>query len=143
MIRIPIVLSAVLLLAACKPAQPPPEPPKAEAPPASVPATVPTPAIDALTPQGWGPIRVGMREPTTVIALKSLERSGFVVRRKSDEDRRKVHVFLTAKGRALKRRLVPLAEEVNRVAVDGVPAGNLAVTRRTLLKLIANLARDD
>ena len=32
--------------------------------------------------------RVGMQEPTTVIALKSLERSGFVERRKSSEDRR-------------------------------------------------------
>ena len=85
----------------------------------------------------------GVMEPTTFAALKAMEARGYIERRQLAGNRRKVHVFLTAKGRALKRRLVPLAEEVNRVAVEGVPAGNLAVTRRTLLKLIANLARDD
>ena len=57
--------------------------------------------------------RVGMREPTTVIALKSLERSGFVTRRKSEEDRRKVHVFLTPQAKALHPVLMPMVAEVN------------------------------
>src|SRR5439155_10440134 len=44
--------------------------------------------------------RVGMRGPTTVTALKSLERSGFVRRAPSEEDRRKVHVHLTPMAKA-------------------------------------------
>jgi len=85
----------------------------------------------------------GVMEPTTFAALKAMEARGYIERRQLAGNRRKVHVFLTAKGRALKRRLVPLAEDVNRVAVEGVSTAHLATTRRTLLKLIANLARDD
>ena len=36
--------------------------------------------------------RVGMREPTTVVAVNSLVKAGFVKRAPSDEDRRKVHI---------------------------------------------------
>src|ERR1043165_5077603 len=64
--------------------------------------------------------RVGMREPTTVIALKSLERSGFVVRRQSLEDRRKVHVYLTREARALEPVLLPAVVEVNAIALAGL-----------------------
>ena len=49
----------------------------------------------------------------------------------------------TPKGRALKTKLVPLAEEVNEVALRHVDPGDIAATRRTLLALIANLAADE
>jgi DNA-binding MarR family transcriptional regulator len=71
-----------------------------------------------------------------------MERLGYVERRKLPDNRRNVHVFLTPHGRALKRTLVPLAEEVNRVAVERVTPGDFAATRATLLTIIDNLARD-
>jgi MarR family transcriptional regulator, organic hydroperoxide resistance regulator len=85
----------------------------------------------------------GVMEPTTFTALKAMEARGYVVRRQLAGNRRKVHIFLTAQGRALKRRLVPLAEDVNRVAVRGVAAVDVDATRRTLLALLVNLARDE
>jgi DNA-binding MarR family transcriptional regulator len=84
----------------------------------------------------------GVMEPTTFAALKAMASRGLVVRRQLAGNRRKMHVFLTAKGRSLKARLVPLAEDVNRLAVAGVPPKELAATRRTLLAVLANLARD-
>src|SRR3546814_4155790 len=39
--------------------------------------------------------RVGMREPTTVVALKGLEKAGFITRKKTAEDRRKTFIHLT------------------------------------------------
>src|SRR5690348_17377230 len=57
--------------------------------------------------------RVGMREPTTVAAVNGLERAGLVARRKSATDRRKVHVFLTARAKRLRHKLVPFIAEVN------------------------------
>src|SRR5205809_7914599 len=74
----------------------------------------------------------GVMEPTTFAALKAMESRGYIARRQLAGNRRKVHIFLTAKGKALKRALVPLAEEVNRVAVRGVRAADRAATRRTL-----------
>jgi len=54
--------------------------------------------------------RVGMMEPTTVIALRSMEKSGLIRRVRGDDDRRKVRVFLTAKAKRERR--------VRRAAVD-------------------------
>jgi DNA-binding MarR family transcriptional regulator len=85
----------------------------------------------------------GVMEPTTFTALKAMEARGYVVRRQLAGNRRKVHIFLTAKGRALKRTLVPLAEDVNRIAVRGVTAADVAATRRTLVAVLMNLARDE
>ena len=86
--------------------------------------------------------RVGMREPTTVIALKSLERSGFVTRQKSVEDRRKAHVFLTPQARALEAVLLPAVAEVNAIALAGLSEAEIAVLRNALSQVGRNLAAD-
>jgi DNA-binding MarR family transcriptional regulator len=85
----------------------------------------------------------GVMEPTTFTALKAMEGRGYIVRRQLAGNRRKVHIFLTARGRALKRTLVPLAEAVNRAAVRGVAPADIAATRRTLVAVLTNLARDE
>lgn len=85
----------------------------------------------------------GVMEPTTFSALKAMEHLGYIDRRRLPDNRKNVYVFLTAKGRALKDKLVPLAEEVNRVAVGGVDPADLAHARATLLAIIENLARDE
>ena len=85
----------------------------------------------------------GVMEPTTFTALKAMERLGYIARRQVGGDRKKVYVFLTPEGRALKRELVPLAEEVNAVAARGVRKADIAATRAVLLAIIENLARED
>lgn len=87
--------------------------------------------------------RAGLQEPTTYAALKAMEKLGLVTRKQLPDSRKKVYVFLTPKGRALRAKLVPLAEEVNDVAVAGIRAEDIATTRRTLLVMIENLARDE
>ncbi len=87
--------------------------------------------------------RAGLQEPTTYAALKTMEKLGYVTREQRPDSRKKVYVCLTPKGRALKSVLVPLAEEVNEVAVAGVSQEDIAITRRTLLVMIENLARDE
>jgi DNA-binding MarR family transcriptional regulator len=85
----------------------------------------------------------GVMEPTTFVALRAMESRGYIVRRRLAGNRRKMHIFLTARGRALKRTLVPLAEAVNRVAVRGVTSADIAATRRTLMAVLVNLAREE
>jgi MarR family transcriptional regulator, organic hydroperoxide resistance regulator len=87
--------------------------------------------------------QAGVMEPTTFSALKALEKLGYVTRQRLPDSRKKIYVFLTPKGRALKGKLVPLAEEVNEIAVRGAPSADIAATRRTLLVMIENLARDE
>jgi DNA-binding MarR family transcriptional regulator len=66
--------------------------------------------------------RVGMMEPTAVIALRGLERAGWIVRTRNPTDRRKIHVSLTPAGRALRERLLPLAHAVNAEVCRGLSA---------------------
>jgi len=87
--------------------------------------------------------KAGVMEPTTFSALKAMEKLGYVERRQMPDNRKNVYVFLTEEGRALKDKTVPLAIEVNEIAVAGVSTEDLAATRRTLLAIIENLAADE
>ncbi len=87
--------------------------------------------------------QAGVMEPTTYSALKAMERLGYIRRKQLGGNRKKVYVLLTPKGRRLRERLVPLAEDVNRIAIRNLRTAEIAVTRNVLLAIIANLARDE
>src|SRR5437667_9829111 len=87
--------------------------------------------------------RAGVMEPTTFAALKAMAQRGYLTRRRNPQSRKEIQVLLTPQGRALQAKLVPLAEEVNDVALRGVGAADIAATRRTLLALINNLTEDE
>jgi DNA-binding MarR family transcriptional regulator len=87
--------------------------------------------------------QAGVMEPTTFAAVKAMERLGYVARRPAPDSRKKIHVFLTAKGKRLKSELVPLAEAVNNVALRGIGPADLRRTREILLTVIDNLADDE
>ena len=85
-------------------------------------------------------VQAGVMEPTTFAAVKAMEAKGYVARRRVADNRKNVYVHLTAKGRALERKLVPLAEEVNRRAIRGVASADVQAARRVLLSVIENLS---
>jgi DNA-binding MarR family transcriptional regulator len=87
--------------------------------------------------------QAGVMEPTTFAAIKAMERLGYVVRLRKPDNRRNVYIHLTPKGRLLKSKLVPLAEEVNGIGIRGVKPADVAATRITLLAILENLARDE
>jgi DNA-binding MarR family transcriptional regulator len=97
---------------------------------------------DGLTQRALS-IEAGLMEPTTSAALAAMEKLAYVRRERMAGNRKNVHVWLTPAGKALRRKLVPLAVEVNAVAVRGASAADVAATRRTLLVMIENLARDE
>jgi len=85
--------------------------------------------------------RVGMMEPTTVIALRSMERAGLIHRVRSEDDRRKVRVSLTAKAKRLRNELLTVARTITEEAEDGIPPRDLAGFRRVIARMTANLDR--
>lgn len=87
-------------------------------------------------------IEAGVMEPTTFIALRAMESLGYVTLEQRPDNRKNVYVFLTPAGRALSTVLVPLAEEVNAVALQGIDKKDVEAARRALLMMIDNLARD-
>lgn len=85
---------------------------------------------------------VGMTEPTTVVALNSMEKAKLIRRERSTSDKRKVHIFLTAKAKRLRDVMLPLAREVNEIAGRGVSKADDEALRRALKQMIANLEAD-
>ena len=88
-------------------------------------------------------VLAGVSEPTTYSALQAMEKLGYVTRRKLPDNKRNISVCLTAHGKALRSRLVPLAEEVNAIAVQGIAEKDIANFRKTLMAMMTNLERDE
>lgn len=87
--------------------------------------------------------QAGVMEPTTFAALKTMEKLGYITRRKSSSDKKKVFIHLTPAGRALRDKLVPLALDANKIAISGTSAQDIAAARNVLLRMIENLAADE
>ena len=87
--------------------------------------------------------RVGLREPTTVIAIKGLEKSGLVRREANSTDRRKAHVYLTPEGKALQKELHPYIEEVHEIATRSLTDSQVGMLRELLRSVWANLAEEN
>lgn len=84
--------------------------------------------------------RVGMREPTTVVALKSLEKAGLITRKKTEEDRRKTYIYLTPHAKKLELVLAPMNAEVHEIATRGMTDEEVETLQVLMRRVIANLA---
>ncbi|QET04745.1 MULTISPECIES: MarR family winged helix-turn-helix transcriptional regulator [Cupriavidus] len=87
--------------------------------------------------------RAGVTEPTTFSAVKALEALGYVERMHLPGNKKKVHVFLSKTGRALRKKLEPLATEVNTLSVEGVSEEDVLTTRRVLISITQKLVADE
>lgn len=87
--------------------------------------------------------KAGVMEPTTYTAMRSMEALGYVERVKLPPNRKNVYIYLTREGRALKKKLVPLAVQANDMSAQGIPEADLLTTRHVLLQMLENLAGAD
>jgi DNA-binding MarR family transcriptional regulator len=83
--------------------------------------------------------RVGTMEPTTVIALRSMERSGLIRRVRSSDDKRRAQVWLMPKALRIRDELLTIAKGITDEAEEGVSAPELAVFRRVIARMTKNL----
>ena len=86
--------------------------------------------------------RVDMREPTTVVALKGMEKRGLIVRTRDADDKRKIVVHLTPEAKALQKKLMPFVADVNAIAKQGLTEKEIEVTQRVLARMAGNLAEE-
>ena len=83
--------------------------------------------------------RVGTMEPTTVIALRSMEKVGLIRRVRSDNDKRKAQVWLTPKAKRMRDELLAVARGITDESEHGVSRDELALFRRVIARMTANL----
>ena len=82
---------------------------------------------------------VNLTESSTVIVLENMKKAGLVRRRRDPHDRRRQRVYLTAKAKRLKAKLLPLAFEINAIAAQDIDGADLATYLRVAHKLRENL----
>lgn len=86
--------------------------------------------------------RTGTTEATTVRSVNGLLKSGLILRRREKDDRRKMKITLSAKGRRLRGELLPMVSEVNERALKGISRKDVETTRKVLLRTFTNLTTD-
>ncbi|MGA2395861.1 MAG: MarR family transcriptional regulator [Candidatus Lustribacter sp.] len=79
--------------------------------------------------------------PTLSRLLAAMTKARLLKRRRSAEDSRSINLSLTAAGAALFERSMPFADNCNRIYLDGLSASDLAVLRRGLATIYANVQR--
>jgi DNA-binding MarR family transcriptional regulator len=87
--------------------------------------------------------RVGTMEPTTLVALRAMKKARLIQRIRNTDDKRKVNIFLTPKGRALEETLVPLAKHVVDHAVADFSQAEIRQLLSMLKRIQTNLAEID
>ena len=73
--------------------------------------------------------------------VSRLVRVRLVTRSRSAKSSREVVVALSPKGQTLVRRLIPIAQKLERTTRKGLPAKDLVVAKRALRRMYENLAK--
>jgi DNA-binding MarR family transcriptional regulator len=82
-----------------------------------------------------------LRGPTTVKAIRELERRGLVRRSPNPSDARKINIFLTDKGRRLVKKVLPVSAVINQQGVIGISRHEQDELKRLLRQLRDNMLR--
>lgn len=83
---------------------------------------------------------VGLMQPTTVAALRSMQSLGLVRMEPDKTDRRSIRIFLTKEGRQLKPKLLPKVAEINKIALRDVSKEDCELFISLLKKIHDNAA---
>ncbi len=85
--------------------------------------------------------QLAISDATATLTLRELERKGMVDRRRNAENRREVLIVLTRQGHALERTLLPIVDDVHRLAARNISPSDIATLEGLLRRVIANLDR--
>lgn len=84
--------------------------------------------------------QLAISDATAAVTLRELERKELVDRRRNAGNRREVLIVLTAQGHAIENTLLPVVDDIHRLATRNIPANEVATLENLLRRVIANLA---
>ena len=83
--------------------------------------------------------RMMVEKASLTAVLKAMASEGLITRVRNTEDRRKVNIFLTASGRRLKSKILPLIGRINKRATRRLSSAEIQQLRRLLARVMINL----
>lgn len=82
-------------------------------------------------------------KPATIAKMvRRMEKEGFIEKKTDSEDRRRSRIFLTAKGRNIKKKVKEIEEEINSICLKNFTAGEEEQFKTYLRKMAGNLEID-
>ena len=85
--------------------------------------------------------KLGIAAPTVVKMSSHMVASGLITRRRDSVDRRRVHLNLTDRGRAVKRPIEEATRQFRRATSAGLTVEERKVMSSALAKIVRNLER--
>ncbi|MGC2034025.1 MAG: MarR family winged helix-turn-helix transcriptional regulator [Thermoplasmata archaeon] len=85
--------------------------------------------------------KLGLAAPTVVKMSSHMVASGLITRRRDSRDRRRVHLYLTDRGRAVRRPIEEATRQFRRATTAGLTAEERKVMSSALAKIVQNLER--
>ncbi|HZQ01888.1 MAG TPA: MarR family winged helix-turn-helix transcriptional regulator [Reyranella sp.] len=82
---------------------------------------------------------ISIEVSTLTRLVDNMERKGLVERRRDRADARAIALYVTAAGRRLTQRIVPIAERYETVALAGFSPREAEVLKKALRRLYANM----
>jgi len=86
--------------------------------------------------------RLGLMEPSVLEMVRAMESDGLIERRRDEQDRRKVRVYLTPRAFDLKPVLMDIAENVNDMMLTGFSEAEEALLKLLLRRVRETLCAD-
>jgi DNA-binding MarR family transcriptional regulator len=83
--------------------------------------------------------RMMVEKASLTAVLKAMASEGHITRVRNTDDRRKVNIFLTASGRRLKSKILPLIGKINKRATRRLSSSEVQQLRRLLARMMINL----
>ncbi len=83
--------------------------------------------------------RINVEQPTMANTLDRMERDGLVKRKADVDDRRRAHVFLTARAKDIQAQVMEAARAVSNRTVTGLSAGEQDDMFRLVARMVENL----
>ena len=83
--------------------------------------------------------RINVEQPTMANTLERMERDGLVRRKADSEDRRRAHVFLTARAKEMQVQVMEAARAVSNRTVSRLSAGEQDDMFRLVGRMVENL----
>jgi len=83
--------------------------------------------------------RTGLTQPTSVEAVRGMQQRGLIQIENDPKDGRRMLIFLTNDGKAIKNKLLPKVAKINDIALKGISQSEFAIMRIVLRKVRANI----
>lgn len=83
--------------------------------------------------------RINVEQPTMANTLERMERDGLVKRKADTDDRRRAHVFLTARAKDIQAQVMEAARAVSNQTVARLSAGEQDEMFRLVARMVENL----